>query len=71
MHTCYKGSLHYIGIYFLLLNIVPAASNLPFIDSKYKFTKYFTLLRKRAKHFSMYLEMSNYSRKLADGRLLF
>ena len=44
---------------------------IPFMDSKYKFTKYFTLLRKRAEHFSMYSEMSNYGRKLADGRLLF
>ena len=40
--TCYNGSLCYIGIYFQLLSIVPAASNLPFMDSKYKFTKYFT-----------------------------
>ena len=44
---------------FQLLSIVPAASNLPFMDSKYKFT---TLLRKRAEHFSMYSEMSNYGR---------
>ena len=65
--TCYNDSLHYIGIYFQLLSIVPAASNLPFMDSKYKFTKYFTLLRKRTEHFSMYSEMSNYCQKLADG----
>ena len=64
--TCYNGSLCYIGIYFQLLSIVPAASSLPFMDSKYKFTKYFTLLRKRAEHFSKYSEMSNYGRKLAD-----
>ena len=40
VNTCYNGSLHYIGIYFQLLSIVPAASNLPFMDSKYKFTHY-------------------------------
>ena len=70
--TCYNGSLCYIGIYFQLLSIVPAASNLPLRNSKYKFTKYFTLLRKGLNsHFSIYLEMSNYGQKLADGRLLF
>ena len=62
VHTCYSGSLCYIGIYFQLLSVVPAAFNLPFMDSKYKFTKYFTLLRKRAEHFSMYSKMSHYGR---------
>ena len=57
--TCYNDSLCYVGIYLQLLSIVPAAYNLPFMDLKYKFTKYFTLFRKRAEHFSMYSEMSN------------
>ena len=71
VNTCYSGSLCYIGIYFQLLSIVPAASNLPFMDSKYKFTKYFTLLRKRVEHFSMYSEMFNYGSVILNSAVLY